>query len=547
MPLDKVITIFSNNELLEASKNGVINHNVDMRGNNIETIKGVTEIKGYLGINSCFLKDLGSLEKIDGDLWVSGNHGSINSLGNLKSVGGDCSLRYTTGLKSLGKLEIVHGRLSIRDSSVVHLGNLKSAGNLFLQKKLKSRFSLDHITVVEKVRFWNDINPEHTDSSMLSTSNDVPLLELYIYKIKSFGMLLKGTQEQIDFYKQFKLDFLKGIYCDLKGNIAYSRFLLLDFIRTYKTDLNLDLLKVKFENLSKYYPQEKASCDDFLMNHFHKNKEYENELNYRLKNYETENFELKDWFKFEYYLNKRIINADIIIRLGKKGTITSFCYDHMTELKELIELELNKFLGEYEGSFLDILFQNNKLLLLREVEFIIEEKGLKGLIPSFSEISREVKHELIFKKNFFFPTTISMIILGFLTDIIRKSENIIRDRNNVPLVGQGWISETILYNELKKFFSSDIVEQHGSPFWLGRQHLDIYFPKHNIGVEYQGRQHDEPIDFFGGQDAFEKTQERDERKRLLCEENGCELIYVYPDYKTNEILNQLKEIILSKG
>ena len=79
MPLDKVITIFSNDELLEASKNGVINHNVDMRGNNIETIKGVTEIKGYLGINSCFLKDLGSLEKIDGDLWVSGSHGSMNS------------------------------------------------------------------------------------------------------------------------------------------------------------------------------------------------------------------------------------------------------------------------------------------------------------------------------------------------------------------------------------------------------------------------------------------------------------------------------------
>ena len=197
-------------------------------------------------------------------------------------------------------------------------------------------------------------------------------------------------------------------------------------------------------------------------------------------------------------------------------TITSFCHDYMGELKGLIELELNNFLGKYEGSFLDVFFQNDKLLLLREIEFIIEGNGLNGLIPSFSKISREVKHELIFKKNFSFPYSISMIIKGFLTDLIRKSENILRERYNVPLVGQGWISETVLYNELKEFFSNDIVQQHSSPFWLGRQHLDIYFPKYNIGVEYQGRQHDEPIDFFGGQAAFEKTQERDERKRLLC-------------------------------
>ena len=30
------------------------------------------------------------------------------------------------------------------------------------------------------------------------------------------------------------------------------------------------------------------------------------------------------------------------------------------------------------------------------------------------------------------------------------------------------------------------------------------FPKENIGIEYQGEQHDSPVEFFGGEESFEK-------------------------------------------
>lgn len=100
----------------------------------------------------------------------------------------------------------------------------------------------------------------------------------------------------------------------------------------------------------------------------------------------------------------------------------------------------------------------------------------------------------------------------------------------MPKIGEGWISETDLFYKISNHFINEKVIHHGSPIWLGRQHLDIYFPELNIAIEYQGEQHYKAIDYFGGQEALEKTierDERDERKKLLCEKNNCFLIYVY--------------------
>lgn len=47
---------------------------------------------------------------------------------------------------------------------------------------------------------------------------------------------------------------------------------------------------------------------------------------------------------------------------------------------------------------------------------------------------------------------------------------------------------------------------------------------HKIGIEYQGRQHYEPIEHFGGEEHFIHQKENDRRKKLLCVENGVTLI-----------------------
>ena len=61
--------------------------------------------------------------------------------------------------------------------------------------------------------------------------------------------------------------------------------------------------------------------------------------------------------------------------------------------------------------------------------------------------------------------------------------------------------------------------------WIGRQHLDFYLPKYKIGVECQGEQHYEEVEYFGGEESFSSQQERDIRKMNLCKQNGVELIY----------------------
>lgn len=132
-------------------------------------------------------------------------------------------------------------------------------------------------------------------------------------------------------------------------------------------------------------------------------------------------------------------------------------------------------------------------------------------------------------------------------DELNKPINTLRNRLNLPNIGEGWISETKLYYQLKEYFSNTIVLQHQRPKWLGRQHFDIYFQKENIAIEYQGKQHYEEVSIFGGSEGLKKSQIRDKRKKKLCLENDCILIEVFPNYDFNEVLKELKSAILKNG
>jgi hypothetical protein len=111
----------------------------------------------------------------------------------------------------------------------------------------------------------------------------------------------------------------------------------------------------------------------------------------------------------------------------------------------------------------------------------------------------------------------------------REPENHIRQLLGLPNIGEGWVSETKLFYLIKEKFKKHRVLQHGKPSWLGKQHLDIYIPELNIGIEYQGKQHTSPVEFFGGNGSFEENKKRDLRKKKLCSENGCLLYEVFPE------------------
>lgn len=159
------------------------------------------------------------------------------------------------------------------------------------------------------------------------------------------------------------------------------------------------------------------------------------------------------------------------------------------------------------------------------------------LFDSFPQIVRI--HYYKFKT----PYVTTMALENELKRIIRESENEYREIKGIPRVGEGWINETELYYRIKESFPDEYIIQHGRPSWLGKQHLDIYFPEKNIVVEYQGEQHNSSIDFFGGDEGFINRHELDKRKKELCHKNKCTLIYVYPEYKFRKIKEKIDKLL----
>lgn len=72
--------------------------------------------------------------------------------------------------------------------------------------------------------------------------------------------------------------------------------------------------------------------------------------------------------------------------------------------------------------------------------------------------------------------------------------------------------------------------------------FDFYLEDYNLCIEYQGKQHYEPIELFGGEKQFEIQQINDNIKRNYCRENNINLLEIcYKDF--NNVNNILKEYI----
>jgi hypothetical protein len=181
---------------------------------------------------------------------------------------------------------------------------------------------------------------------------------------------------------------------------------------------------------------------------------------------------------------------------------------------------------------IDIKTNKNSNLLER---YILVEDGDSLEVETLPFLPRDC--ELAGKEIFEIDVTSTFF------DLKREFENSIRNDMNLPGIGEGWVSEMLLLDKISTWFPGFEVIHQWSPVWLGRQRIDVGIPELNIGIEYHGKQHFEPIEYFGGKSAFKNQLERDKVKRMKCEFNAVQLIELSEGYDDYELIEKIFESI----
>lgn len=513
---NKILVTISTYEELEKyiDEEGVIHVSLHIRGLNITKLKGVKKINQDLFLGDTEFEDLGDLEIIEGDfsIWNKRNILKLNTLGNLKIVKGDLNLRFTK-FTSLGKLNYVGGNLNIRDTPITNLDSLSKIGkNIDLPKISKPTLNISHIEIGGKIKYWNEPKKQKIYpiiiEGLTKSEIEIPPWEFkYIHSHEEVQYTEKSIRR---FYRYFRESFLNGIYIDVRGETNYLFTLLLEILHSIDQREYFQLIKTHLKNLSEYYPILRHYITRWIIEILEENKDY-NYLKELLLDERNEYIiSLPQYFYILNHTKEIKIDANFIWKETSSSSLTNYGLNNVEEIKEKFKFRLLNVNSEIIENFKNYVSKWNKF-----DEIIFDENTIHELSKITSFFERE----------------------------IRESENDLRLSKGLPKIGEGWISETELYYNIKSNFSNYKVIHHGKPKWLGRQHLDIYIEDLNIGLEYQGKQHSQSVDYFGGETSFHKQVLLDEKKRRLCEENSCKLIEVFPNYNLNDVINEINILL----
>ena len=376
-------------------------------------------------------------------------------------------------------------------------------------------------------------------------------------------------QECKNFYDFWENEFEKG-NVDVCGSTTHIRIFLYGAVSSCIKNLvktkNIDSLVEYFEKIKKYckaYKNIAWILDSLIIDAYIYIGDFDNAWESGKKaNYPIQ---VNDFINFKTKCKDISIDGQDLFRLVRSDSkITTFGDEHESELIKLSNVFLDSFFEKHGINFIEFFYKKFNFENLTEndftelKEFYPNEKkfqfwkssynknrknypwiGARYLFGGYSEESICLKYESV-------PHIISVAIKNEARRILRESENIIRKKNNLPKVGEGWISETALYYKIVELFPSHKIIQHGKPCWLSPQHIDIYFPDINLGIEYQGAQHLRPVDFFGGEEAFKMQQQRDQRKVSLCKNNSCKLLHVFENYDLENLKLEIFKLVGSK-
>ncbi|MCZ4318406.1 hypothetical protein O4H26_05330 [Aequorivita viscosa] len=554
--------IFTYDDLKKIIKSNEINADVIVRGETIKSLDGVEKVNGFLGFSDAGIESLGNLKEVKNNFFISSftTYSNLKSLNELEFVGGDMILRYSN-IQDLGALKKVGGKVSLRDTKIENLGYLEFVGgDLYLPKRIEKEVDLSKVTVKGKIKFWNDCKKREklvpkSEMGFYKYENPIPHWNhKYIY---SYSEIREANPEQAKFYRIYKQHFLNHQYIDVKGNDNYTFILFYDLLENHNS--NIKELQNHLDNLAAYYPKTKSYGQSAVIKQLESANDYEK--SWELIN-QKEYISIDTILEYEEKLNRELLNGELIIKLGGYIHLTEFGQSNINDIKPFADKQIELYKQEKGSKFFDLFFQDGEPIKIeRTVDLKTKRSFLGFLQTQKTKTISEYKAE--YYKDFFLsnaeykhykgiddfqaqagyvnsiPHVVEKSIFNQFRIILKLAEDAFREEIGMPKVGEGWISETELFYRISDYFKDDEVIHHASPKWLGRQHLDIYLPSLNVAIEYQGAQHYEPIEFFGGQKAFERNVERDKRKKQLCEKHKCVLIYADKGYDLDEIIKTI--------
>lgn len=187
-------------------------------------------------------------------------------------------------------------------------------------------------------------------------------------------------------------------------------------------------------------------------------------------------------------------------------------------------------------------------------EIRMHRQALKEAFDSWKGVKRQIRFEKYFKYFYFEKYFREKDDVWRYADKIleRAYNNEFQDeeRSTYTRPVNKWKSEETVFNMTKKLYKQyKVIYQH-RPFFLrnpngGQMSYDIYISELKVAIEYQGKQHFEPVDFFGGEEGYEKTVERDKIKQALSKRNGVRLVYInYWEEITSQLIRERVEQFL---
>lgn len=149
------------------------------------------------------------------------------------------------------------------------------------------------------------------------------------------------------------------------------------------------------------------------------------------------------------------------------------------------------------------------------------------------------------RESLFVNSSFKAMYSAMLKENFQYFENQLRKDKGYGEIGS-YYREQLLFERVKENFPNLTIISQYSPVWLSPQRFDIFIKECNIAVEYNGAQHYEAIDFFGGKEGLKNIRALDKLKRKKSKENAVEVTIVRYDHDFEKSLKKLKNKIQKK-